>query len=372
MNTKYKRALCFVAVSIYRYRQQQQQQQMLSASVIILEYICPAAGMIMGNVMFAAPLRDAYRASAGAGDLGELNPKPWAFMLGNCFGWVTYSILIRNFFVFFANVFGFLFAVWLNLQAVQLLALRSNDLRASLIAALPKQQLSGSSKKQVVPENEIFEESAPLSRGDDDDDNNNNPRIESGEEIKDSPDNDNNNWFTQTIAQVQALHLAQRRAVPHEVLVLLIVTGWIGVASFLVFAEHVPSTTKELIVGIVVNMNLVVFYGAPLSTIWKVLSTQSSASIHIPTMLTNTANGTFWFAYGAAITDYFIMVPNGLGALLGVVQIVLCVVFPRKLPARHETKPPDDKNAASPQSSPTASVVQMEEGHHHHHNHERR
>ena len=36
-----------------------------------------------------------------AGRLGDLNPTPWAVMLGNCCGWVTYSILINNLFVFF-------------------------------------------------------------------------------------------------------------------------------------------------------------------------------------------------------------------------------------------------------------------------------
>lgn len=337
---------------------------MLSATAIILEYVCPAAGMVMANLMFGAPLRDAYRASVGAGDLGDLNPMPWAFMLGNCFGWVTYSILIRNFFVFFANIFGFLFAVWLNLQAVQLLALRSNDLRASLLAALPQKELSGRNE-HAVDAHEIPEESDPLSLDEEDQGINfaNNSHLDPQTE---KGNNDTmvgtNNWFIQAITQVQALHVAQRRAAPHEVLVLLIVTVWIGVASFLVFADHVSSTTKERFVGIVVNLNLVVFYGAPLSTIWKVLSTQSSASIHILTMLTNTANGTFWFAYGAAITDYFIMVPNGLGALLGLIQIVLCVIFPRKQPTPpDDTKPSGDEY--SHQSSPTVSLAQLEEGH---------
>jgi len=83
-------------------------------------------------------------------------------------------------------------------------------------------------------------------------------------------------------------------------------------------------------VGIAVNLNLLVFYAAPLSTIWTVLSTQNSSSIHVPTMLTNTLNGGFWGAYGVAIFDWFIAVPNVIGAGLGVVQIVLCVLFPRR------------------------------------------
>jgi len=52
---------------------------MLSASTIILEYVCPAAGMICGNIMFFAPFFDVRKASL-SGSLGELNPTPWYVM----------------------------------------------------------------------------------------------------------------------------------------------------------------------------------------------------------------------------------------------------------------------------------------------------
>ena len=46
-------------------------------------------------------------------------------------------------------------------------------------------------------------------------------------------------------------------------------------------------------------------------------------------MMMNTANGTFWAAYGIAIGDFFIIIPNSIGAMLGCVQIVLYILFPR-------------------------------------------
>ena len=116
---------------------------------------------------------------------------------------------------------------------------------------------------------------------------------------------------------------------PHERLVLFFVVVWVVVISIVTFATALSDATKQLIVGTVVNMNLVFFYGAPLSTIFTVVRQKNSASIHIPTMVTNTLNGTFWFVYGMAILDFFVAVPNGLGTLLGVIQIVLCVTFPR-------------------------------------------
>lgn len=70
--------------------------------------------------MWAAPFLDVRRASR-EGRLGDLNPTPWAIMLGNCIGWVIYSFLIHNLFVFFGNAFGLILSVWLNLQAVKVL-----------------------------------------------------------------------------------------------------------------------------------------------------------------------------------------------------------------------------------------------------------
>ena len=87
--------------------------------------------------------------------------------------------------------------------------------------------------------------------------------------------------------------------------------------------------TRQWIVGILVNLNLVFFYGAPLSTIATVLQTKNSASIHLWTMMTNTGNGAFWTAYGLAVDDSFVSVPNGLGTLLGVIQMIFCMTFPR-------------------------------------------
>ena len=116
---------------------------------------------------------------------------------------------------------------------------------------------------------------------------------------------------------------------PHEKLVVAMVTLYLIVISIILFGSFGPST-DQLIVGSVVIGNLLFFYGAPLSTIFRVLKTQNSASIHIPTMVTNTLNGTFWAAYGFAVKDHFVSVPNGIGALLGVIQFFLCFVFPRK------------------------------------------
>ena len=74
----------------------------IDVTTIILEYVCPGFGVICANIMFSAPYRDLQNAVL-KGEIGNLNPTPWAFMLGNCLGWITYGCLRRNYFVYFAN-----------------------------------------------------------------------------------------------------------------------------------------------------------------------------------------------------------------------------------------------------------------------------
>ncbi|EJK55591.1 hypothetical protein THAOC_24666, partial [Thalassiosira oceanica] len=89
------------------------------AKQIVLIYVCPAAGMVIANFMFTAPVRD-VRAAVSAGSLGALNPTPWAVMTGNCLGWVVYSFLIQNQFLFWANCPGLILSIWLNMAAAKL------------------------------------------------------------------------------------------------------------------------------------------------------------------------------------------------------------------------------------------------------------
>lgn len=99
----------------------------------------------------------------------------------------------------------------------------------------------------------------------------------------------------------------------------LVGVGWFGIAK---------GYEKE-IVGILVNINLLFFYGAPLQTIRLVVTEKCSDSIHTPTMVLNCVNAGFWGAYGVAIRNIVIYGPNGVGLFLGSIQVVLCCIFPK-------------------------------------------
>jgi len=116
----------------------------------------------------------------------------------------------------------------------------------------------------------------------------------------------------------------------------------LGCLSLVCLVPAFTQRTRELIVTFLANAIAMFFYGAPLSTIWTVLREKNSSSIHIRTMLANTLTGLFWTAYGIAVSDLFLAIPNGLGAGFGAIQIIFCVLSPRK--ASGDSLGEDDEN----------------------------
>ena len=86
------------------------------------------------------------------------------------------------------------------------------------------------------------------------------------------------------------------------------------------YAEHFSSFLQLL---------LSFFHGAPLHTIKEVVQTKCSDSIHVPTMVLNWSNTSFWLAYAVARKDPIILIPNAIGLLLGLMQGLLCLLYPR-------------------------------------------
>lgn len=113
----------------------------------------------------------------------------------------------------------------------------------------------------------------------------------------------------------------------HEKVVLSIIVAWFAFISCIVFVP-MDTTRREFVIGIAVNLNMSFFYGAPLSIIFKVIKTNDSSSIHRDTMIMNTLCATFFLAFGIGRMDYFLIVPNAIGVILGGVQLFLRLVVP--------------------------------------------
>jgi hypothetical protein len=114
---------------------------------------------------------------------------------------------------------------------------------------------------------------------------------------------------------------------PHEKVVVSVIVAWFAFISCIIFIP-MDDKRREFIIGIAVNVNMSFFYGAPLSIIWKVIKTRDSGWIHRQTMIMNTLCALFFLAFGFGRMDYFLIVPNGIGVMLGGVQLFLRLVVP--------------------------------------------
>jgi solute carrier family 50 protein (sugar transporter) len=129
-------------------------------------------------------------------------------------------------------------------------------------------------------------------------------------------------WYFSTAMQLADKSVARRV----ETLMIGLVS--MHVAAGCVCAFVMPTKEQRaLLYGVLCNAVLLAYYGAPLSTIGKVLRQKSADSIYFPTVLCNGVNGAFWAIYALAIGDWYIFAPNAIGVLLAAIQSFLCVVY---------------------------------------------
>ncbi|KAJ3327861.1 hypothetical protein HDU91_004251 [Kappamyces sp. JEL0680] len=75
---------------------------------------------------------------------------------------------------------------------------------------------------------------------------------------------------------------------------------------------------------------VVIFYGSPLSTMYHVIKSKSSASINPLISITTGINSTLWSLYGILVGDYFIAGPNLAGIVCSLAQLLLLSLYPRQ------------------------------------------
>jgi solute carrier family 50 protein (sugar transporter) len=86
--------------------------------------------------------------------------------------------------------------------------------------------------------------------------------------------------------------------------------------------------TIDLVATLHANFWLMLLYASPLSTIGQVIKTKSSASLEFKLCLAFVLNGSLWFIYGLVIQNYGVFIPNGIGAVLSMIQLALCFIYP--------------------------------------------
>jgi solute carrier family 50 protein (sugar transporter) len=84
-------------------------------------FICPLLGTIICFGMYSSPLV-AILAAREKQSLGNLNPIPFGLAVVNAMAWVTYSVLLKDYFIFIANTPGVIFGIFFTTSSLALLA----------------------------------------------------------------------------------------------------------------------------------------------------------------------------------------------------------------------------------------------------------
>jgi solute carrier family 50 protein (sugar transporter) len=108
---------------------------------------------------------------------------------------------------------------------------------------------------------------------------------------------------------------------------LLAVALYLGLVAS---ADDAGADHRQLVMGLFCNGVLLVYYASPLGTLRDVLAKKDASSLSGNMALANAVNGAAWFVYGAALGDAYLMAPNGVGAVLGAVQLALVHRYPAK------------------------------------------
>ncbi|XP_071722077.1 bidirectional sugar transporter SWEET17-like [Rutidosis leptorrhynchoides] len=93
------------------------------------------------------------------------------------------------------------------------------------------------------------------------------------------------------------------------------------------------------VLGVVCAGLNIIMYGSPLAAMKTVVSTKSVEFMPFWLSFFLFLNGGVWAFYAVLVRDYFLLVPNGIGFLLGAAQLLLYVIY------RNSAKP--KKNTAS-------------------------
>jgi solute carrier family 50 protein (sugar transporter) len=103
--------------------------------------------------------------------------------------------------------------------------------------------------------------------------------------------------------------------------------GLLSVWSFVVFGE-LGRERGSFMLGAYGSTICVILFASPLSTAFEVVQTGNAVSIYVPLTVAQCTNCLTWTIYGFSIGDVWVWGPNGVGLLLGVLQMLLVIMFP--------------------------------------------
>ncbi|MCL7047455.1 hypothetical protein MKW94_019058 [Papaver nudicaule] len=109
----------------------------------------------------------------------------------------------------------------------------------------------------------------------------------------------------------------------YMLLVLAVIAVFYTAVVLLLSLEPHSVKNRPKIIGIVCDIVNICMYAMPLDNLYMVITTKSSESLPKWLLLFNALNGGCWLTYGLLPFDIYLVVSNGLGFVLGIIQIIV-------------------------------------------------
>ncbi|KAL1541508.1 bidirectional sugar transporter SWEET5-like [Salvia divinorum] len=113
---------------------------------------------------------------------------------------------------------------------------------------------------------------------------------------------------------------------PKRQAILLFLVGeavFFFIVVFITFFFLQGTTNRSMLVGLICIAMNIGMYAAPLTVMARVIKTKSVKYLPFYLSLANFANGIIWSIYALIKFDSYILIPNGLGTVSGLVQLML-------------------------------------------------
>ncbi|KAF8117731.1 hypothetical protein N665_0008s0084 [Sinapis alba] len=147
--------------------------------------------------------------------------------------------------------------------------------------------------------------------------------------------------FIETIYIILFITYANKKA-RISTLKVLGLLNFLGFAAIILVCELLTkaSNREKVLGGICVGFSVCVF-AAPLSIMRVVIRTRSVEFMPFSLSLFLTLSAITWLFYGLAIKDFYVALPNIMGAFLGAVQMILYIIYKYyKAPKTDDTEKP--------------------------------
>nr|AFK47472.1 unknown [Lotus japonicus] len=122
------------------------------------------------------------------------------------------------------------------------------------------------------------------------------------------------------------IYAPKKQKISTLLLILMADIGGLGL-TMIITMFVVKSAERVHAVGLICAIFNIAVFAAPLSTMRKVIKTRSVEYMPFSLSLFLTLCATMWFFYGLFDKDNYIMMPNVLGFLFGISQMILYIIY---------------------------------------------